>query len=268
LSDEAYRDLILRTDIGLFLYDRHRYRYRCSAVLQEMLTAGKPVIVPAGSWLADQLTQPIHDHLDQLRQSVSVRQTLHGAELPWQQAGRGGLRTEITVPDGATEVLIACQQSSADDAGSYLRVQSEQYDSGSNQLKTAETIVGATSSSGDVLTLHRVGRNASRVVLCVSNAYDEQQDLALQDVRVQFLDTRTTGAPPIGSVGLVATDHGQIPELLGEMLAHYEHFCNTAEAFADHWRTAHHPSQTVAVLTGGQPAQPATWATGTASVGR
>jgi len=55
LAPEAYVDLIRQADIGLFLYDPRRYFARCSGVLVDMLSAGIPVIVPAGTWLADQI---------------------------------------------------------------------------------------------------------------------------------------------------------------------------------------------------------------------
>ena len=57
LPVEAYHELIHRTDIGLFLYDSGRYRMRCSSILLEMLAAGKPVIVPSGCWLAEQVAE-------------------------------------------------------------------------------------------------------------------------------------------------------------------------------------------------------------------
>lgn len=55
LSGPEYARLIATTDIGLFMYDPHTYRRRCSGVLVEMLAAGVPVVVPAGTWLAEQI---------------------------------------------------------------------------------------------------------------------------------------------------------------------------------------------------------------------
>lgn len=58
LSTQAYRDYLLNAQIGLLLHDREIYRDRCSGVLVELLTAGIPVVVPAGTWMADQLAEP------------------------------------------------------------------------------------------------------------------------------------------------------------------------------------------------------------------
>lgn len=55
VSSEAYHQWLDSADVGLFLYDAERYRVRCSGVLLEMLVRGKPVIVPSGCWMAEQV---------------------------------------------------------------------------------------------------------------------------------------------------------------------------------------------------------------------
>ncbi len=55
LSTRAYHDWLDTADLGLFLYDPHRYVARCSGVLLEMFARGIPVIVPDHCWLADQV---------------------------------------------------------------------------------------------------------------------------------------------------------------------------------------------------------------------
>jgi len=55
LPQAAYYDALMATDIGLFLYDPSTYKRRCSGVLVEMLAAGVPVVVPADTWLAEQI---------------------------------------------------------------------------------------------------------------------------------------------------------------------------------------------------------------------
>ena len=53
LSIEDYYDLITQADIILLPYSTSRYRLRSSGVLVEALAAGKVVVTPRGSWLAD-----------------------------------------------------------------------------------------------------------------------------------------------------------------------------------------------------------------------
>ncbi|MFN0018914.1 MAG: hypothetical protein ACKVP0_11690 [Pirellulaceae bacterium] len=55
LPNDAYARLLRRADVGLLAYDPNVYAVRCSGVLVEMLAAGTPVVVPANTWLADEL---------------------------------------------------------------------------------------------------------------------------------------------------------------------------------------------------------------------
>ncbi len=64
LSIDAYLDLVRSSHIGLMLYDAEQYYVRCSGVMVEMLKAGVPVIVPAGCWMADQISESIYAHRD------------------------------------------------------------------------------------------------------------------------------------------------------------------------------------------------------------
>ncbi len=70
LTREAYVDLIRQSDMAVFLHEDRAYYTRCSGVLVEMLAGGVPVLVPAGSWLADQVSESIYEHLDGLRSTA------------------------------------------------------------------------------------------------------------------------------------------------------------------------------------------------------
>jgi hypothetical protein len=49
--------MLAESDIVLCLYDAKIYRARSSGIMTEALAAGKPVIVPAETWMAHQLPQ-------------------------------------------------------------------------------------------------------------------------------------------------------------------------------------------------------------------
>lgn len=54
LSAEAYYELLTQADIVLFPYEPARYQTATSGTFAEALAAGKPTVVPAGTWLANQ----------------------------------------------------------------------------------------------------------------------------------------------------------------------------------------------------------------------
>jgi len=57
MTTEEYYQLLISADLLIIPYDINSYRHRTSGVLTESLAAGKPVIVPANSWLASQLDE-------------------------------------------------------------------------------------------------------------------------------------------------------------------------------------------------------------------
>ncbi|MBD2363483.1 glycosyltransferase [Anabaena minutissima FACHB-250] len=57
LSTEDYYEVLASADILVIPYLPESYTVRSSGVLVESLTAGKPVVVPAGSWMAKQVDE-------------------------------------------------------------------------------------------------------------------------------------------------------------------------------------------------------------------
>ncbi|BFM39499.1 glycosyltransferase [Synechocystis sp. LKSZ1] len=72
LTPEDYYQLLVSADLVVLPYDPQSYQ-RTSGVLTEALAAGKPVVVPAGSWLAQQVDDQrgrIYVHPGKLPQAV------------------------------------------------------------------------------------------------------------------------------------------------------------------------------------------------------
>ena len=62
----------LQSDIGLLPYERSSYAVRCSGIFVDLLTIGVPMVVPAGSWLADQLAEATREYHVSLRHGPRV----------------------------------------------------------------------------------------------------------------------------------------------------------------------------------------------------
>lgn len=54
LTSAEFQSLLLSADVVLLPYLRESYRARSSGILVQVLAAGKPVIVPSGTWLSSQ----------------------------------------------------------------------------------------------------------------------------------------------------------------------------------------------------------------------
>jgi glycosyltransferase involved in cell wall biosynthesis len=59
LSSAGYQRLVLDADVILLPYEQNEYDARSSGILAEALCAGKPVVVPEGTWMAAQLVPAI-----------------------------------------------------------------------------------------------------------------------------------------------------------------------------------------------------------------
>lgn len=57
MTTQEYYQLLMSADLLIIPYNTNSYRYRTSGVLTESLAAGKPVIVPANTWLASQVDE-------------------------------------------------------------------------------------------------------------------------------------------------------------------------------------------------------------------
>ncbi len=83
LSRPDYIEFLRSADCGLLMYDSRAYFSRRAGVLGEMLSCGKPLIVPAGSWLASQIAEPIFSYADTIAATSKDARRLEIEELEW-----------------------------------------------------------------------------------------------------------------------------------------------------------------------------------------
>jgi hypothetical protein len=149
LSPREYVELVRQADIGLLMYDSRRYYARRAGILGELLSAGVPVIVPAGCWLSQQIAEAALRHREQLEQHWPVvarrslaatcqmpplpglsglgpkgtRPTVVGIQTPARLGPETGVtEMRIDVPEGATDVVIHWGWGPIEKPGSHLRV--------------------------------------------------------------------------------------------------------------------------------------------------
>ncbi len=248
LEPDQYVSLIRHADIGLLMYDSERYYARRAGVLGELLSAGVPVIVPAGCWLAEQIAEPIERHLEQIERERPAIDTRSLGEISF--AGQDVLRRAfMKIPKGATQFLTSCCVQPPLDPGQYIRIQFDQFDRVGNLLCDSAAIVGPRESDQKLRSMIHLDPQASAVQLTWRNAYGNDP-MHLVDVQATWLDSARAakGKCPLGKVGLIAADRQQIPSLLRDMVNHYDHYRRTAEEFSKDWFARHDPRQTVSQL--------------------
>ena len=263
LQPADYAQLITSTDIGLLLYDSERYYARHAGVLGEMLSAGVPVIVPAGCWLSEQIAEPNYAHIDTLLERLRLVARIPATSVLWrnlhgtlQRAGTSApylafgdalasATGELLIPDGASEMVVTFHWVRPEEPGRYVRLAADQYDAEGNRVARSATIVGRREGERPVPVFVPLRKGAARVRLSWQNAYDDGL-LTVADADVHFLSSvGIPGGVAAGSVGLIAAHVGQLPDLVREMFDHYAHYRATAQAFAQQWVEEHDPHRTL-----------------------
>ena len=251
LAPSDYISLIHHTDIGLLMYDSATYFARHAGVLGEYLSAGVPVIVPAGCWLAEQINHEIQSHLAELTQSAACRQ-LELSAITWD-----GLPTRTITSDQRLACTFRRPVSTADllirfdtveplASGVYIEVLAEQFDSQQQLIATSKSIVSPGDSSRTMHACFPAVANTEHCWITWSNAYDHS-NIAIAGVRIHSIDGEPSaaGSVPAGRVGLIAADSQQVAALLRNVERHYDHYRDSARAFSRSWHDAHRPQRTL-----------------------
>jgi hypothetical protein len=236
LPRERYVELVRNTDIGLLLYDAERYYTRCSGVLLEMLCAGVSVLVPAGSWLAEQIAEPIQLHLD----------ALAGANVPeFSVASRASFdvtpaRVDFDLETPARDLIVSCAWNAPLAPGVYVSLEVRQLDAAGAEIGSSLHVLGPREDGLPVRALVRVVEGACRLGLSLHNAYGDAP-VTLQRLTATRIASAT--AVPGGAVGQIVADPGEAPSLVREMIEHHEHYRRTSAEFAAACRARHHAAK-------------------------
>ena len=254
LSDQEYLRLIQDTDIGLLFYDSRVYFSRRAGVLSELLTCGKPAIVPAGSWLGDQIAEPNFKYVDSLCNAHNRCRTLTIDELSWDQRNvplHGGILSfdssshpfelQIELEEEETGFVVEFDWHWPSNQGVYCKF--ELCDSIWNNSLGVQ-IVGHRSNGMSPVTFFKTDQK--NVTLRLTNAF-HNSNASIRQVHVHTLNV-DPAKTPLGSVGFVAPSELEIPSAIDELVAFIDHYRSTAKMFAQTWCQQHEPSQTLSSL--------------------
>lgn len=260
LGRDDYVQLIRNADIGLFCYDRQTYFGRCAGVLIEMLASGKPVIVPAGCWLADQIQRPINQHIDRLRTRLPMLRKfswrdvefsrdnlpLPGGVLCFDQ-DRNPLSTRIEVPQGTQMAVVKFDWLFPNVHGTYCHIDCRQIDEGETEVRADRRSVGISRDRSGAMALFRLHPDATHLSISLTNAFDAST-ISIRSFCVELLGGERESSPsglPIGSVGVIAATSDALPACVDELMLNYSHYRRSATAHARNWAAFHRPEATI-----------------------
>ena len=266
LPESEYLDLIVNSDIGLFCYDNKRYYSRRAGILCEFLAAGKPVIVPAGCWLSEQIAEAESKHVRSLTRSADDVSELQISELQWDNRNApaaGGILTfdntrnpfRCTVDQNslavqnATGVAVQFNWQWPQQPGCYVAITATSLDAAGKQIKSEKQITSFASSDDGSIVYFPLPKEFATLELSFRNGCSDSS-ISIKHLNLQFLEFADQPAPPRSAVGIIAADHEATVAAVDEIVNHYDHYQTSAQQFARTWAWQHHPNRTIECLVG------------------
>ena len=281
LPADEYERLIKSTDCGLMFYNSRHYFSRRAGVMGELLSCGRPVIVPAGSWLAEQIKEVNFSYRESLSNSDLARRTLPLSELGWSHSNvplpdgivsfdesRAPFDANFEMLEGETAFIVRWKWHWPQETGSYAKVDLLGGDGDAGNAGNAEgdqgPATGTTGATGDSIPIQTqiagiasnhfasvIFRNpqsdkAGTIRLRFRNAF-HNSTATVKDLQIVTLGG-DNGVLPLGVVGISASDEANLPGCIEEMIQHYDHYQKSAKQFAEKWYERHEPRRTIAHL--------------------
>lgn len=263
LTSEQYRDLLLSGDINLLCYDPNNYYARSSGILVESLSAGMPVIVPAGTWLSQQFRQEVARWHNSMVERMLVLKGRRMEELKWRltsqdrgepmqhgellAAQKNPTYSWVRVPEAATHLLLRLRIS---ESGAEAMVRIRQYDSSRNEVSSGAARLIERDHAGRGTKMLKLHSSAVRLRVELSSNRPGMT-ASVNEFELLFLSPREGfPAPPLSVIGTVYHEEAEIPERVRELIEHYGHYAESARAFAPHWTGYHNAEQLVSALAG------------------
>ncbi len=261
LPAQQYADLIKTSDCGLLFYNSRAYFSRRAGVLGELLSCGKPVIVPAGSWLSEQIAEPIFEHGERVIRACESIRTIAAREFNWDSANvplPGNVLSfnqskhpfHFSINRQAEENLIVLEFDWhwPEAPGTFCRIDLTQQDTAGMILKNTSRVIGHRRNNKKCNTIFELSPKAAVVRFSLSNAFHEST-ASIRRAQIRTLQRNPAiTTQPIGAVGIIASDEADLANCVREMATHFEHYRETAMRFSNQWRARHEPQVTLDFL--------------------
>lgn len=272
LDHDDYVELINSTDCGLLFYDSRVYFSRRAGVLGELLACGKPVVVPAGSWLAEQIAEPIFRHVDDIVEHSRLWRSIDSQDFAWDSRNvpmPGGVLSfdqgihpfdfSVERENNENAMVLEFDWHWPKESGVYCQIEMTQKDASGEVIATTRRVLGYRRSTQKVNSLFQLDIETCVVEFSLTNAF-HNSTASIKQVKLRTLELSfesESGELPIGRVGVIAADQDDLPNCVDEIVKHYDHYRESALAFSERWYDQHDPRRTVNhLLSVGQSATP------------
>lgn len=274
LPKSEYVSLIENADVGVLFHNAKAYFSRRAGVLGELLACGKPVVVPAGSWLSRQISESNFTYLESLARALRRTRVLDLSDLEYDSSNvplSGGkvsfdekkhpFKASFQADSSENLVMVWFKWHDPDCHGVDAAVQL------TSQGITTQKVVGHRDGREPVGCLFRLNAEDQRenevrnVEVRFANAF-HPSTATVSSLRVELYRAEDPLSVPESAVGVCAWDSASYAAGLREILDHLEHYQSSARLFARSWAQAQQPVKLLQQLTGLQ------WQSGSAKTQR
>lgn len=257
LPEQDYCDFIRGADFGLLLHDSRAYFSRRAGVLGELMSCGKPVVVPAGCWLAHQIQDPIYQYVGNVRRRLGEGRKLDLHALQFDSANApssGGIvsfdrqrhpfRASVEKSRSENIAIVSFNwQHPKHSRGTDARVRCTEVCAAGTETSSVQ-VLGLRSSPGKCQAIFRLGHGSEKVRIEFENAFDDCT-VSIRDISVELFSVEDPDEVPIGFSGAIYADSTKIADAVAEVVEHLDHYQANAGSFAGQWWRAHDPQRTL-----------------------
>ena len=257
LSKTDYVSLIHDADIGVLFHDSRVYFSRRAGVLGELLACGKPVVVPAGSWLARQIEEAQFLHLEHIaKQLTPVRirgifeQQFDSSNVPLEggriafDAGEHSFSTSVKLSDDENVLVVWFQWHDPPihgvDAGLQL--------SYGNTIE--KKVVGHRDGDQRVGCMFKLPEHSDAPVKIEFTNMFGSAMATIGNLEIQTFHADDLSNIAESAVGLSAHDATSYAHAISEIHEHFDHYRESAIQFSKPWSEGHCPVRLIGQLTG------------------
>ena len=258
LPQARRRDLVRNSDFALMLPDRcHSSSARS---LGELLSCGKPVLVPAGSFMASKLQPSLDRHIDSLRKRLSLSRSLDLSDLRFGSAnvplGGGVLSFDRglhpfcaeTEKDAAENVAVLRFRWHHPNRSQFMRVRCIEK-RGNSERKLTTRVVPQRQAGRYSLSLFRLGLGGERIRFEFENAFNDSS-AAIRDLSIELFSEADLDHVRLGGNGLIYADPMSVEEEITEVVENLDYYRHSAMSDSQEWWRSHDPQQTLEEMLG------------------
>ena len=258
LGADAYKQAIENTDVMLIPYKRTNYTARSSGIFTEALAANRPVIVPAGTWMANELDSRSHGYHTKAISPSSVVSQQSPAAIRWHIMGRDSLidygnNGEITTdpsyvtffttetPPMATHLWLKFDVKSAGfDAFAQITIGARDKDQKPVCADQIHVVGGGSEKRSIVVPAHNTQIDAW---ISIANAYSESP-LEIRNMEVAWINSsskicRVAGGATFRNDGALDACQSAFGCAVEEVLRDYGAFVTSAREIGEEFRNYH-----------------------------